>query len=399
MRKENRLGCLTGTGILAAIVTLIVITGYVFAKGGLLYNPGPLNAQPGESLGGVTSHAATGGDCKACHTAPWESETMSDRCAECHGGIASQMRDVASLHGKLLHDNPDLTCRHCHPEHRGVDAPLTLMDTREFPHEAVGYSLQGHARTTAGQSFACEDCHGTDITIFNLDTCRSCHRQMDPAFVTAHSISYGDACLNCHDGVDRFGKAFRHENTFKLEGGHAGVACVKCHFDARGPADFEQVPTDCYSCHQRDDEHGGRFGTDCAACHNTSGWENATFDHDKSKFPLTGRHAGLECEQCHASGQFEGLSMACVSCHADPVFHAGMFGTDCAACHTTNDWFASFTGSHPSIADEGGSGVNHGGASCRTCHTETLSSATCLACHDSNNPEGGEGGGGEGGDD
>jgi hypothetical protein len=399
MRKTNRLGCLSGTGILAALLTAILIAGYAYAKDGLLYNPGPLNAQSGEMLGGVTSHAQTGGDCKACHTAPWESETMSDRCANCHGGIAGQMRDVASLHGKLLHDDPNLSCRHCHPEHRGVDAPLTLMDTREFPHEAVGYSLQGHGRTTTGQPFACDDCHGTDITVFALDTCRSCHSQIDPAFGTAHSISYGNVCLDCHDGVDRFGGGFNHATEFALDGGHAEVACVKCHFDARGLADFENAPSDCYSCHQRDDEHGGRFGTDCAGCHNTSDWEDATFDHNQSNFPLTGRHVNLECDQCHTSGQFAGLSTNCVSCHADPVFHAGMFGSDCAACHTANDWFAPFTGSHPAIADEEGTGVNHGNTSCRTCHTQNLSSATCLACHDSNNPDDGGGGeGGEGGD-
>ncbi len=57
-----------------------------------------------------------------------------------------------------------------------------------------------------------------------------------------------------------------------------------------------------------------------------------------------------------------------------------------------------FSPEEPAIADEGGSGVNHGGASCRDCHTQTLSSATCLACHDSNNPDD-EGGGDGGGDD
>jgi len=392
MHKTSRLGCLTGSGIGAVIVTALVIAGYVYAKGGLLYNPGPLNAQAGEMLGGVTSHAQTGDECKACHTAPWESERMSDRCVKCHTGIALQVQDSSTLHGNIMSGNLDPGCRSCHPEHRGADAALTVMETGSFPHELVGFSLRGHQRTATREPFTCQDCHASDISTFTLDTCKTCHGQLDSTFSLAHSISYGDACLDCHDGVDRFGDGFRHESAFALEGGHAGVACVKCHFDARALADFENAPAACYSCHQRDDEHGGRFGTDCAGCHTTNSWEGATFDHNQSNFPLTGRHVNLECEQCHSSGQFAGLSGTCVSCHADPVFHAGMFGSDCAACHTTNDWFAPFTGSHPSIAEEGGSGVNHGGATCRTCHTQNLSSATCTACHDSNNPDG-EGGG------
>ena len=140
MRNNSRLGCLTGTGIIAAVITVLIIGGYVYAKGGLLYNPGPLNAQSGETLGGVTSHSEIGGDCKACHAAPWEAAKMADRCATCHSNIASQMRDVLSMHGKMEHDNPNLTCRHCHPEHRGPDAQLTQMDSGLFPHEVVGFS-------------------------------------------------------------------------------------------------------------------------------------------------------------------------------------------------------------------------------------------------------------------
>jgi hypothetical protein len=114
-----------------------------------------------------------------------------------------------------------------------------------------------------------------------------------------------------------------------------------------------------------------------------------------SNFPLTGRHVDVPCENCHVTGQLAGLSTSCVSCHSDPVFHANMFGLDCAACHSTENWFARYNGPHPGIADEGGRGVNHGGASCRDCHTQTLHAATCTACHSSNNPDGRGGGGGD----
>jgi hypothetical protein len=396
--RSNRLGCLSATGIIAALVTAFVIAGYAYARGGLMYNPGPLNAHGDEMLGGVMSHAEIGGDCDACHTAPWESAIMADRCAVCHTNIVDQMKDVASMHGSVLHDNPELGCRHCHPEHRGADARLTEMDNAAFPHEVVGFSLNGHPLTAVREPFICSDCHTDDISRFEMDTCDACHRQMDLAFMTAHSLSYGGACLDCHDGVDRFGSHFDHNAfSFQIKGKHVGLACDQCHFNARGLGDFAVTLQDCYSCHQKDEPHEGRHGFSCADCHTENGWTPATFDHNRSNFPLTGGHAGVACERCHTTGQFDGLSTTCASCHSDPAYHAGMFGLDCAACHTVNNWAARYNGPHPGIADEGGSGVNHGGASCRDCHTQTLHSATCLACHDSNNPD--DDGGGDGGDD
>jgi cytochrome c3-like protein len=461
--QTNRLGCLTGTGLMAALVTSFVIAGFAYARGGLMYNPGPLSTQGDETLGGVKSHAEIGGDCKACHTAPWESAVMADRCARCHTNIADQMRDVASMHGTLLHDNPDLGCRHCHPEHRGPDAQLTLMEEAAFPHEVVGFSLNGHQLTAARVPFTCDDCHHGDITTFAPDSCDSCHRQVDLEFMTAHTLSFGAACLDCHDGVDRLGKNFDHSVfSFKITGKHVSLACVQCHIDARVMGDFEAThpdcyschyqdephegrfgldcsqchtadgwspakfdhnlaafklegrhseaaceschvkrqfkgtPMDCYSCHQQDDEHNGQFGTDCSACHNPSSWDHVDFDHNRSNFPLTGAHAGVACERCHSSGQFAGLSTACASCHGDPAYHAGLFGLDCAGCHRTDNWFARYNGPHPGVADEGGRGVNHGGASCRDCHTKTLHTAICTKCHEGNKP--GDGGGEGGGD-
>jgi len=464
MRNSNRLGCLSGMGLVAAIVTSLLIAGYVYAKGGLLYNPGPLNEQSGELLGGVSSHADIGGDCKACHSAPWESATMADRCVECHTAIGAQMMAVATVHGSMMHDNPDLTCRHCHPEHRGANAKLTEMTDAEFPHELVGFSLKAHQTTVKNEAFICSDCHGDDISTFDLQICTTCHNEIDGSFMAEHAQAYGTACLNCHDGVDFFGDTFSHNKyPFTLTGRHMDLSCVKCHNGANTMSDFSVLPQDCYSCHQGVDPHEGRFGTDCAACHGTDGWLPAKFDHDLSDFKLIGEHAEVQCEKCHINNvyqgtttdcyschkqddehlgrfgtdcsichtpqdweeltfdhnqsfaltgkhvdvpcekchqdfQFAGVPRTCAGCHGDPVFHAGMFGFDCLSCHTTNNWFARYTGPHPGIADEGGSGVNHGGASCRDCHTQTLRTATCEACHRGGNFDGGEGGGG-GGDD
>ena len=468
--QRNKLGCFTFSGILSAIITILVISGVAYARGGLLYSSGPLNAQPGEILGGVSSHAETGGDCEACHTAPWSSASMAERCTDCHGEIALQMQDMVALHGAMYQSNPKLECRNCHPEHRGADAPLTVMTGGEFPHELLGFSLNGHRRTVQREPFTCADCHQDDISIFATDSCDACHRQMDPVFAQAHVLSFGTACLDCHDGVDVFGERFSHNvSQFKLTGEHQEAACVQCHIDARQLADFtttpqdcyachrtddahearfgtdcsachtvagwipatfdhnlstfklegehagvacedchqggvyQGTPTDCYACHQQDDEHNGQFGTNCAACHAPNDWEDVTFDHNLSNFPLDGAHVNAVCESCHSGGQFSGLSTQCVACHADPDFHVDAFNTNCAECHSTTAWIpANFNLSHPQPrVDEEGSGVNHGYTTCRTCHPATVRSYTCLACHsDNQGGEGGEGGEGrEGGDD
>jgi hypothetical protein len=379
--KNNRLGCLTSTGIVAALLTIAVIVGFVVFSGNQIFSPGPLNAQPGEMLGGVTSHAQIR-DCAACHAGLRPSDHMADHCLTCHTEIAAQMLDVAKLHGSITQKSSALACRDCHPDHRGSTAPLTELGSNVFPHEALGFSLAAHPRTSAGQPFTCADCHAGDLTSFSASTCEDCHRQIYSFFAQAHAISYGTACLACHDGADRFGRAFSHAGfAFKTEGGHADVACVKCHTDARSLADFPKTPTDCYACHRGDDKHDGQLGADCARCHQPTVWKDATFDHNLSSFPLTGAHVNLKCEQCHTNGQFKGLATTCVSCHTEPTQHLGQFGTDCAACHSTTAWIpAAFNGEHTFPLDHGkGRQV-----SCATCHPATYNTYTCYGCHEHN---------------
>ena len=525
--QTNRLGCLTGTGILAALITILSIVGVAFTSGSQMFSAGALNAQQGESLGGVTAHAQIA-ECNSCHVAFWESATMAERCATCHTNVAAQLTNASSLHGTMLGANPTISCRYCHPEHRGASASLTEMDLMSFPHEALGFSLRSHQFQVTREAFTCRDCHGDDISRFDIAACESCHRQMDAGFMQTHVASFESNCLACHDGVDAYGDDFDHNDfAFSLQGKHAEAECTECHANPRSAADFKNTPqdcaachqkddphagaygancgvchsptgwnpakfdhtlaafklegahanakcedchsnnvfkgtptdcyschknndehggqfgtdcsvchtpsdwdsatfdhnlaafklegahvnvrcedchvnkifkgtpSDCYSCHKNDDEHAGQFGTDCSACHTSSDWDNVTFNHNLSPFPLTGAHARINCEQCHQNGQFKGLGTSCVSCHADPIYHAGMFGVDCAQCHSTQNWFTTYNGPHPSFGDEGG-GINHEGATCRDCHPNDLKTFTCLKCHDSNNPT--EGREGEGND-
>jgi hypothetical protein len=442
--SHSRLGCLTPLGLITASLTLAIVAAITLVQGGVLFNPGDLNAQAGAALNGFTSHAEFGNQCRLCHAPFWDAAGMSGRCEACHTNVTAERSDPATLHGIVYQQSPSANCQSCHTEHHGPTASLTKFSSLQFPHEMLGFSLTGHITHPDGTPFVCRDCHVEKLSTFNQATCQTCHQQLDAAFMTEHVQTFGSDCLACHDGVDTFGNDFDHNRlAFPLIGKHAETACASCHEGTRTVADlraapldcyschvtddphqgrfgtdcaachtpngwkpatfdhnlaafklegkhadvrceschinnvFKGTPTNCYSCHATDDPHQGQFGTDCAACHTPNGWKPATFDHNLTNFPLTGAHVGLACTSCHVNNVFKGTPTACVACHAEPAFHAGLFGTACQQCHTTSAWRpAQFTGPHTFP-------LNHGGAiTCATCHPSTLTAYTCYGCHE-----------------
>lgn len=381
----RRLGCLTpfgiGTGILA--ITAVIVAAML--SGGTMFSPGPLNSQTrtGFALGGISSHAALGGNCAACHANPLDTRGMAGRCLDCHSDIQAQLTSPTSLHGALA-DGP--ACLGCHTEHRGPAAALTQMDPASFPHEKIGFSLKAHQQTIDQRAFACADCHTAlaqtphPANAYALDRkiCVDCHLNYQAEFLVAHVKDFGAECLGCHDGVDRFSGFDHSVLALPLEGKHGEATCASCHSTARELSGFSGLATTCQGCHQADDVHQGTFGGECASCHTPAGWEQVSFDHALTAFPLTGAHLGVECASCHANRIFKGTPTACVACHAEPQVHLGQFGTDCVGCHTTNSWLGAVF-EHTFPLDHGGEGT----IPCATCHTnpQQYSVYTCYNCH------------------
>lgn len=202
-------------------------------------------------------------------------------------------------------------------------------------------------------------------------------------------------CADCHAAnawkPARISARFDHARFgFALEGAHAAAQCTSCH----ASLDFTQEKQRCVSCHE--DVHRGELGVECARCHTSRSFidRGAMLHlHQVSRFPLSGAHAGLECEDCHrpqAAGhmRFVGTRADCAGCHiadfraADAPNHVtGGFPTDCMSCHTTSDWHRArfnhdltgfpLSGAHRTLA-------------CATCHTSGTFqglSATCVSCH------------------
>jgi hypothetical protein len=294
-------------GCLAALVILagLGIAGLVF--GGAVFSPGRLTARAAQGipLGGFASHAEFENDCGQCH-APFRGVEAA-RCERCHTDVAAERTTRAGLHGGIPATEV-MRCAACHTDHRGREfdpLPVALVN---FDHTATGFALTTHAQNYDGAPLACQSCHAGDAYAFDEQTCAACHAAAEADFMAEHIQTFGNACLDCHDGTG---------NT-------------------------------------------------------------ANFDHNRF-FPLEGAHAALECEACHAERRFQGTPSACVGCHAEPEVHAGLFGTDCAACHSATAWTSAAMPAHVFP-------LNHGvkkqeTVPCATCHPSTFQEYTCYGCH------------------
>jgi hypothetical protein len=86
----------------------------------------------------------------------------------------------------------------------------------------------------------------------------------------------------------------------------------------------------------------------CDKCHNEQGFQRAWVnDHHQaeSAFPLRGKHAFLQCRQCHnqqlkaqdfAGTDVNEIAGNCLNCHQDP--HQGQMQAPCGTCHSETGW-------------------------------------------------------------
>ena len=343
-------------------------------------SPGPLS-RAHQWLSGATH-------CTACHKL---GSVATLKCLDCHTEIATRLAAHKGLHATYnIPTGSSTECSRCHSEHNGEDFPLIKWDTKTFDHKLTGYVLEGkHA------GVACARCHSAEhiapavrasIKIKNLgrsfleipQACVTCHEDQ-------HKGRLGADCLQCHNYSDwktlSVGKFDHAKTRFPLTGLHAQVKCEKCHTSGTdGKPRYTGIPfAKCSDCHA--DPHHGSFPQGCQSCHNTESWKRVSmaavdrnFDHSKTKYPLQGKHAGVDCGRCHAGGDFKKpVAFAkCVDCHQlDP--HKGQFakrpsGAECASCHTVEGFKPSrFTAKDHSTSAYGLEG-KHFAVECGKCH-------------------------------
>lgn len=306
-------------------------------------SPGEL-ARPHKELDGMRN-------CLKCHELG--KGPSANKCLECHQEIQVRMKQEKGYHHILVNVRGE-ACFACHGDHAGRNFQLVRWpngDRDSFDHELTGWDLTGaHAKRK------CRDCHKPefiqdDLRRFrdNVDmetTFLGLHNECLDCHVDPHHDQFDVDCLKCHqDDAWKPADEFNHARTvFPLTGKHADVKCAKCHpTEGKGKKAFVRYKPvkhgTCVACHK--DPHAGKLGGDCASCHITDGWmkvSKSKFDHNKTEFPLIGKHASVECERCHKeSRKTQKLAFArCQDCHAD--FHRGEFakradGGRCESCH------------------------------------------------------------------
>ena len=242
-------------------------------------------------------------NCTKCHVLG--KQVQISKCLDCHTEIKRLIDENRGYHSSSEVKGKD--CWDCHSEHHGRNFKIVNFSSKGFDHSKAGFILTGKH-----SEIKCEDCHKRQFiqspevllrknTLLGLSqNCKTCHEDV-------HKGSLGDNCGSCHNTTG-FNKVdnFDHSKTkFKLTGAHANVNCIKCH--PTETINGKQVPkltgipfSSCESCHK--DIHLGKFGKDCQSCHVTTGFKiinQKAFDHNKTSYPLIGKHQSVICSKCH----------------------------------------------------------------------------------------------------
>jgi hypothetical protein len=313
--------------------------------------------------------------CEQCHKTGLAEET-STACYACHaqddqhqGQFGKECDTCHTAQGwqpaTFLHEETQSTCVTCHK---------------------IDDAHNGKFGTN------CATCHSTDAwqpSIFDHERtkskCITCHVDDD-----AHAQRFGTACEVCHATDAWIPTNFSHTRTaFPLEGKHRELGCEKCHTTGL----TENLPTECYACHQQDDAHHGEFGKDCNLCHTSQAWKPASFDHVRASSNCSTCHLqddnhqgkfGSSCGTCHSTNAWKPANFShtqassiCSTCHLQDDNHQGKFGKNCGTCHSTNAWKpANF--SHTQVS-----------STCSTCHLSDDNhkgkfGTNCASCHNTN---------------
>ncbi len=324
---------------------------------------------PGDVIEG---HAEYEQECTRCHDR-FSKATQNSLCLDCHEEVAADLDARTGYHGRTEKIRK-VKCKTCHTEHIGRDANVVPLDKDRFDHRNTDFPLRG-----AHLKVRCDACHDAKKLYREAPSrCVDCHEEHDP-----HQKQLGDDCKECHQPKTWRQTDFDHAVTeFPLRYKHEELACGSCHPNDR----YEGTPTDCYSCHALNDNHGGDYGKRCDTCHTPKEWESSIFDHDRdTEFALKHGHRDLRCSACHEGELYgrEDRDDACFSCHENDDAHGGRHGQECNECHSPRDW-TDVDYDHDKESDFPLLG-KHADLQCRHCHKGRIADdemkTDCYACH------------------
>ena len=393
--------------------------------------------RPGELIQG---HAKWEEECTKCHVR-FERAGQDRLCMDCHKDVGQDMRERTGYHGRL---KPQ-ACRACHTDHKGRTARVVELDKKQFDHAQTDYLLRGKHRQVecakchepkkkysqapqdcnachrkddvhkGALGVKCADCHGEsdwkeakfdhEKTHFPLAgkhadvKCADCHKNakykdLPHTCIACHKIDddrkghkglYGERCDTCHGTKAWKPSTFNHDNDtkFALRGKHRATKCADCH---TGNLYKNKLGSACADCHKKDDKHKGSLGRECVACHTERDWkETGKFDHDKTQFPLLGKHHDVKCADCHKTTNFKDAAKDCYSCHKKDDKHEANLGAKCQDCHVERDWKTTTRFDHDKSRFQLRNAHAVKKVLCKDCHVDLKHfrdiPMDCLACH------------------
>lgn len=210
--------------------------------------------------------------------------------------------------------------------------------------------------------------------------------QLSPGdLTTAHAELEGMSnCTQCHDLGNKVTNA----------------KCLECHKEIKAlitkkkgyHASKDVKAKDCFTCHS--EHHGRKF--------DMVRFDEKTFDHGLTGYPLKGAHKPVDCRECHKPDNiadkqlklrtktFLGLDQTCMPCHDDR--HQGTMSSKCLDCHGMDAFKPASAFDHDKT-DFKLSG-KHVPVDCKECHAVSTRNgkqfqafndvphADCKACHD-----------------
>jgi hypothetical protein len=325
------------------------------------------------------SHAKV--ECAKCHQVPGQPKAKyrdaKANCYACH----KKDDDGKKGHKGSLGEK----CEECHTIKKWKDT--------FFDHDKTKFPLKDKH---ADPKVKCEDCHANNHYKHTPTACVECHQKDDDK--KGHKGNYGKKCEACH--VEKGWKTlkFDHDRDTKypLKWKHADpkVKCKACHTTEK--VYIDKLKSACIACHKKDDKHKGSEGDKCEKCHTEKSWkETHDFDHDKTKFPLKGKHADpkVKCDDCHKTKVYTETPHECYGCHKkddDKVGegggHHGNYGKKCEACHTEKNW-KTLKFDHDKDTKYALRGKHADPkVKCKACHVtekvyEDKLKQACIACH------------------
>jgi len=312
--------------------------------------------------------------CQKCHTAgadglPRYKGLSFALCSFCHADVHK---------GQFKQD-----CSSCHTTTTWKKSGFES----QFDHSKTAFPLLGKHKDVG-----CITCHKTADFKKPIEykLCSNCHKDEHGGQFLKRAD--GGKCEGCHTvqgwKPSTFSVADHARTGFPLVMPHNKVECAKCHKPAEEKTVYKLPYAKCTDCHQ--DEHQGQFAAapwlnKCERCHTGATWHNTNYTlalHQKGKYPLTGAHMAVACNDCHKPmlgspvALYHFKSVECTTCHED--IHKGEFASrmavlspqhrpvGCESCHQTKDWhdLTKFDHSTTKFALEG----SHRAVQCIECH-------------------------------